>query len=109
MILLIAWINLILFLWFDTEAFISYFKWVNIFKIKEYETYRNITNGRIKYFDFLLLQNNNFFTKLISCRPCLCFWISLFFTFISDYGFIEFPFIYLTSYVIYKILNRHVY
>ncbi len=108
MIFMIFWVVMLMFLWFNTDAFQHYFKWVPFLKIKEYENYTKISNGRIKYPDFLFLQKNNFLTKLISCKPCFCFWISAFFCFLFSIEIIEFPFFYMSSYIIYKILDKYV-
>jgi len=109
MVFAILWVILFMFLWFNTDAFQHYFRWLPFLKIKEFENYSKISNGRIKYPDYLLLQKNNFFTKLISCKPCLCFWISAFFCFLFDIYFIEFPFVYLGSYIVYKLLDKYVF
>ena len=53
----------------------------NIFKILsftrdiEYKCFKIQNNGKTNYFDFLLLKNNNFFTRLLSCPYCLGFWL----------------------------------
>jgi hypothetical protein len=68
-----------LFIWFNTEAFIEYFKYIPIInkllKIKEYYKYQ-LTGGNLNYPVFLQVNYNNFFTRLISCVYCLLFWIN---------------------------------
>ena len=102
----VMWVNFIMFIWFNTDAFTDYFSWAKIFKVKDYKNYIQL-NRRMTYPDFIFLKNTNFFTKLISCRPCLQFWIVLstgfFFNFSSIAG------VYVISYIIYKILNKYVY
>jgi hypothetical protein len=109
MVFVITWVVLCMFLWFNTDAFQHYFKWVPFLKIKDYENYTKISSGRIKYPDFLFLQSDNFFTKLISCKPCLCFWLSAFFHFLFSIDLIEFPLVYLGSYIVYKLLDRYLF
>jgi hypothetical protein len=69
-----------LFIWFKTEAFIEYSKYIpflnKTFKIKEYYNYQ-FNGGNLSYPLFLQVNNNNFFTRLISCPYCLNFWVNL--------------------------------
>ncbi len=103
----VSWIILCMFMWFNTDFFISYSKMFglqNRFKITDWENYRK-TNPRIKYLEYLRLKHTNFFTKLISCKPCFNFWFCLFFCLIFGTIFL-FPFYYLVSYLIYTIINK---
>ena len=45
--------------------------------IKEYEKERLETPERLHYIDFLHVTKGSFFTKLISCPICLCFWLTV--------------------------------
>jgi hypothetical protein len=103
----IFWINLFLFIWFNTDAFLSYCKLFKIdsFKIKEFNEY-SIENPKSDYLSFLRIKHFCFIVDLITCKPCLCFWISLIFTFCN---ILNFPIVYLISYILYKILNKYVY
>ncbi len=110
MIVQIFWVVLILFIWFSTDAFIQYsklFRLENKFKISDWESYRLTVSAKISYQDYLILKHRNFFTKLISCKPCLNFWITLIvcLCFCSLYNF---PIIYMLSYIIYKIIDKYV-
>ena len=102
----VMWVNFIMFIWFNTDAVIDYLSWTKLFKMKDYKNYIQV-NKRIPYPDFIFLQSPNFFTKLLSCRPCLQFWLVLttgfFFSFSSIAG------VYIISYAIYKILQKYVY
>jgi hypothetical protein len=102
----IIWNNFIIFVWFNTDAFTDYFYWTKKFKLTEYREYVEM-NKRIAYPEFLFLKNPNFFTKLISCRPCFLFWTTIITSFY--FGFSSFVFVYLLSYIIYKILLKYVY
>jgi hypothetical protein len=95
-----------LFIWFNTEAFIEYFKYIpklnDILKIKEYHKYQ-FTGGNLSYPVFLQVNYNNFFTRLISCVYCLLFWINtISLIYISNY--LIFFVNYIFSIVIYYIL-----
>ncbi len=75
----------IIFIWLDTEAFQSYFKYLNIKNIFNFNEFFSLYNeGEIdNYAEFLNHKYNNFFTKLISCPICLGFWLNLPILFIS--------------------------
>jgi len=75
----IFWVVFLLFIWFNTDAFIQYSKIIGLsrlFKINDWEDYR-LESPRITYLEYLTLKNRGFFTKLISCKPCLTFWLSI--------------------------------
>lgn len=70
--------SLILLIWFKTEAFIEYFKYIpyDIFKIKAYFAAKN-NDITLEYHNYLLYNHNNFFTRLITCPICLNVWLSI--------------------------------
>ncbi len=109
MIVQIFWVVLILFIWFSTDAFIQYSKVLKLskyFRIEEWESYR-ISNPKIGYLDYLVLKHKSFFTKLISCKPCFNFWITL--TICLIFGtLVYYPVIYISSYIIYKLIDKYV-
>lgn len=96
-----------LFIWFKTDAFIEYFKYIPyckyIFKIDNYNKYlKDITY--VSYPIYLQLNHNNFFTRLISCPYCMLFWINcfnLFFYKFSIYFFVN----YILSLIGYCLVN----
>ena len=108
MVIQISWIIFSMFIWFNTDALISYsllFKVDRYFKIDQWIDYR-IINPRVTYLDFLRLKYSNFFTKLVSCKPCLCFWIT--FIVCVIFGSLNlYPLYYLSSYIIYTIINKY--
>jgi hypothetical protein len=69
----------ILFIWFESDIIITL---INIFKldkklfIEEYKKERLEISEKLHYLDFLHVRKANFFTKLISCPICLCFWLT---------------------------------
>ena len=68
-----------MYIWFNTDAFIEYFQHIkylsDLFKIKEYFSFREKFNN-LNYHTFLLLNYNNFFIRLITCPSCLGVWLS---------------------------------
>lgn len=70
----------ILFIWFESDIIVTL---INIFKldkklfIEEYKKERLEISDKLHYLDFLHVRKANFFTKLISCPICLCFWLTL--------------------------------
>jgi hypothetical protein len=97
-----------LFIWFNTEAFLEYIKYLpkirDLFKIKEFKEYQ-LKAGVLTYPTYLQVYYNNFLTRLISCPYCLLFWINL-----STIGLlmnVYFFFVnYVISVVIYYILRK---
>ena len=108
-ILQFFWINLILFLHFNTDVIYQYLKItkLDLFKIKEFENYK-LENPKADYYSYLRIKHKNFFVNLFTCKPCFLFWICLLICIIYS-SLILFPVIYLTSYIIYKTLDKHVY
>jgi hypothetical protein len=109
MIIEIFWIVFILFIWFNTDAFIQYSKLFRLdrkFKISDWESYR-ISNPKIDYIEYISIRHRNFFTKLISCKPCFNFWITLIFCILFN-SLILYPLIYILSYIIYKLIDKYV-
>jgi hypothetical protein len=105
----IFWVVLILFIWFNTDAFIQYsklFKLDKKFKISDWESYRIDVSGKISYQEYLSLKHKGFLTKLISCKPCLTFWVTFLVCFLFS-SLYYFPVIYIISYLIYKIINKY--
>ena len=110
MIFQIFWINFLLFIWFDTDAFVEYFRLLKLnklFKIDKFDEYK-MQNPKISYLSFIRQKYSNFYTRLITCPPCINFWIVLLFCIIYN-NIIFFPIIYVASYVIYMILKKNVY
>lgn len=105
----VVWINFLLFIWFDTDALFSYAKLFGIRKLKveEYENFKK-SNPKSDFFSYLRIYHKSFFTKLITCKPCFLFWICFFLS-IFTMDFKNLALIYLTSFIIYKILSRYVY
>lgn len=110
-LLQLFWINFILFIWFETDAFVEYSKAIGLskfFKIDEFENYRKESNPKITYHSYIRQKHSSFITRLVTCSPCFNFWIVLITSLI--YGTLPlYPLVYLTSYVMYKILKKFVY
>ena len=109
MIIQIFWVVFILFIWFNTDAFIQYSKLLKLDKLTKidlWESYR-LTNPKITYLEYLSIKHRNFFTKLITCKPCLNFWITLIICSFFD-SLYQLPVIYMLSYIIYKLIEKYV-
>ena len=97
----------LMYLWFNTDAFVW---WCDLFGLKKVSyhqswiDYKISTSSKISYLDYLFIQKKTFFFKLISCKPCLLFWIclpiSIFFN-----SVVNFPIIYILSYIFYALLS----
>ena len=109
MLIQIFWVVFILFIWFNTDAFIQYAKLLKLDKIAKidlWESYR-LTNPKITYLEYLSIKHRGFFTKLITCKPCLNFWITLIICLLFD-SLIELPVIYMLSYITHKLIEKYV-
>lgn len=77
MITLISLVIVAFYIWFETDAFPEYFGWTKLAK----EYFEQKRQGIFQDFPtFLMLKSNTFFTRLISCPPCMGVWAGLFFT-----------------------------
>lgn len=74
-ILSTSWSLLILFLWFETNAFYEYTK--ALFKYKTYEEKKSLYDN-CTLSEFTGIHYSNFWSKLVSCPYCLGFWVSFF-------------------------------
>ena len=109
-ILSISWVILILFIWFKTDAFEKYsslFRVKKLFKVDKFLEYKKI-NPVAEYIPYLRINYKNFFVSLVTCTPCLNFWLVLLITLINKILFL-YPVVYLLSYIIYKLLNKYVF
>lgn len=106
----ICLINLILLVWFKTNAFVEYvnlFKLNKLFRVDKFLEYKKI-NIEIDYVTFLMIKNPNFITKLVSCTYCFNFWLSLSSCFLFK-NIIYLPIIYMASILSFLILEKFVY
>jgi hypothetical protein len=109
MLIQIFWVVFILFIWFNTDAFIQYGKLLKLDKLTKidlWESYR-LTNPKITYLEYISIKHRGFFTKLITCRVCLNFWITLIICLLFD-SLIELPVIYMLSYITHKLIEKYV-
>ena len=75
---LIAFIIVISYIWFETEAFLEY---AQIFKLKfaKYTEYKEFKKAfpPFNYINFLQNKYDNFCVRLITCPICLIVWINI--------------------------------
>lgn len=92
--------TLILYIWLETDAFIEYMAAIDfIFSLLTKERNEMILKYRksqelspsLSYPEFLLSENNNFFTRLFSCPICLSVWVSLIVMSVGSYSLALFP------------------
>lgn len=77
----ICLVTSILLIWFKTEAVLEYGSVIcpNLLKINEYKTWHK-ENLELDYLDFLAVNYNSFFIRLVSCPYCLSTWMSVLFS-----------------------------
>jgi hypothetical protein len=100
----IFYVVFLLFIWFDTTAFVDYSKLLKlnkIFLIDKWEDYR-VINPKLDYLGYIGIKHRNFLTKLLTCKLCFTFWLSIIFCFIF-YKILYLPIIYILSYLIYNL------
>ena len=92
-----------MYVWFETSALVDYSRALGLsryMKIDVWESRRE-RNPRLSYLNFLSIENKDFFSKLISCKECLCFWLSLIICHFGV-GFLWTPAVYLASLLVYN-------
>ena len=72
-------ITAILLIWFKSSAFVEYAKLFKVhfyFYIPDFEM-KQEKDAELSYLDYLAIEHDCFFTRLITCVMCLGFWITL--------------------------------
>ncbi len=77
---LVLFINVLLVIWFKTDAFLEYarlFRLAKVFEIDKYDKeYHN--DFTLDYHTFLLREHkDSFFVKLVTCPVCLIVWCGI--------------------------------
>ncbi len=92
-----------MYIWFDTSALVDYARWLGLSRwlgIDDWEAYRE-KNPKMEYLSYKA-KNGGFFWKMVSCKQCLCFWIT-FLSCVPDLSYIWFPAVYLGAFLAYNI------
>lgn len=99
-------ITSLLIIWFNTDAFVEYSTLFRLpfVKIKEYLKAKD-RDCTLTYHTFLLFNYNNFFSRLITCPICTCFWLSFIVNIVTDKKIIEYPIIFICSLYLYELYN----
>lgn len=89
----------VLLVWFQTNAFAEYFSFLPI--IKEYKKAQNagVANS---FINFIYINYNSFFVRLITCPYCLNFWLVSASLYFINWKF--FGLTYILSMLYYKII-----
>lgn len=100
-------ITTILIIWFNTDAFIEYSRILRIpgVKVKEYLIAKD-RDCTLSYHTFLLLNYNNFFTRLITCPVCTSVWLSIIIGLCTQLSFICYPVLFICSLYLYELYNK---
>jgi len=90
-------------IWFKTNVIVEYGFFLPFISkyINEYKNASRIQNQGM-FINFLVLNYDNFFIRLISCPLCITFWLSLISSFFISFKFLGF--IYILSLLLYKII-----
>ena len=67
----------VLIIWFKTEAFVEYARLFGLSKLLEIDKFDDRTIHELTYSAFLLVNRDNFLTRLISCPICLGVWVNI--------------------------------
>jgi hypothetical protein len=78
----------VLVIWLKTEAFVEYARLFGLSKLLEINQFDNRATHELNYPAFLLVNHNNFLTRLISCPICLGVWLNILVSlFFRDFSF----------------------
>ena len=78
----------ILIIWLKTEAFVEYARLFGLSKLLEIDKFDDRTTYELTYPAFLLVNHDNFLTRLISCPICLGVWLNILVClFLRDFNF----------------------
>jgi hypothetical protein len=91
------WSLLVLFIWFDTNAFYEYTR--EFLRYNTYESKKHMYDD-CSLSDFIAIHYSSFWSRLLSCPYCLGFWSSLAFT-LAFSSFLYLPMIYFLTLVLY--------
>ena len=81
-------IAFVLIIWLKKEAFIEYAKLLGLSKLLQVDKFEDREIYELNYPAFLLVNYNNFLTRLISCPICLGVWLNIFVClFFRDFSF----------------------
>ena len=97
-------VSLILFVWFNTNAFIEYCRLLGFKKLFLIDKFEN--SPELDYPSFLINNKNCFLFRLLVCPACLGAWINAGFFFLN-YDFILAIVNYWVSLFAYFILNKN--
>lgn len=114
---LIFFVSFVLTIWFESDIVYTIgrlFKTEKLLKIHEFVKYKLEVDALSNYPNFLYGKYPGYFTKLISCPLCLCFWLTLLTTniLVFLYGMPQYYFIlvapinYIISLIIYLIIRK---
>lgn len=114
---LICTISFFLLMWFESDIVQTIGKLSNtrkLLKLPEFEKYKLEEDIMSNYANFLYNKYPSYFTKLISCPICLCFWsnlllISSFISYIgypNEYLILLLPINYIFSLLLYLIIKK---
>lgn len=97
----------ILIIWFNTDAFLEYARLLHLpgVKVKEYLVAKD-RDCTLSYHTFLLLNYNNFFTRLITCPVCTSAWLTLIVGIFIDLALIDYPILFICSLYFYEVYNK---
>ena len=108
LLMLIISINVLcLILFFNTDAFVEYARILRLnrlFKIDKFDdAYKN--DFELTYHQYLRINHNCFFVRLITCPICLSFWLCLIGCIIGGI-IISLPIVYLLSIFLYYLFAK---
>ena len=67
-----------MYVWFETDALVDYGRALRLNKFLDLDGWEKWRDKypRVGYLEYLSSRHRGFFTKLVSCRSCLNFWLS---------------------------------
>ena len=99
--------TVILLVWFRSNAFVEYLEFLCLdaaFGVRKYKESSSKVTYHMRYTDFLLLEYNSFFIRLITCPLCLSVWVSVIISASTNWYY--FPFLIVGPLVLYQHLEE---
>ncbi len=99
-----------LIVWLRTDAFVEYvelFRLSSLFGVKKFrEQQLQANNYSLDYPNFLIINYNSFFTRLITCPFCLTVWASGIISYFIGWYYV--PFLFITIISLFGVISNRI-
>lgn len=102
-----AWLFMVMMIWFRSEAFLEYLELLGLdmaFGVKDYRSQQK-DNPNLTYLDFLIINHNSFFVRLITCPLCFCIWGAILIGAYAGWPYV--PFSFFITFGLFGVINSY--